>query len=198
MNNYPEEHYDEKEVERLLTNFQDKFGIEYSKKQKEAIDYFLKYPMMILTGGPGTGKTTTVKALIRMYRSLYPNESISLVAPTGRAAKRLSELTGLEACTIHRELKWDLHKNTFAMNKNNPLSSEVLIIDEFSMVDSLLLSKLFEACRKVHKVLFIGDYHQLPSVAPGNVLKDFIESHLKVIELDEIYLPIQKIQELFS
>ena len=99
----------------------------------------------------------------------------------------MSELTGLEACTIHRELKWDLHKNTFAMNKNNPLSSEVLIIDEFSMVDSLLLSKLFEACRKVHKVLFIGDYHQLPSVAPGNVLKDFIESHLKVIELDEIY-----------
>ena len=187
INSYPEEHYDEKEVERLLTNFQDKFGIEYSKKQKEAIDYFLKYPMMILTGGPGTGKTTTVKALIRMYRSLYPNESISLVAPTGRAAKRLSELTGLEACTIHRELKWDLHKNTFAMNKNNPLSSEVLIIDEFSMVDSLLLSKLFEACRKVHKVLFIGDYHQLPSVAPGNVLKDFIESHLKVIELDEIY-----------
>ena len=187
INSYPEEHYDEKEVGRLLTNFQDKFGIEYSKKQKEAIDYFLKYPMMILTGGPGTGKTTTVKALIRMYRSLYPNESISLVAPTGRAAKRLSELTGLEACTIHRELKWDLHKNTFAMNKNNPLSSEVLIIDEFSMVDSLLLSKLFEACRKVHKVLFIGDYHQLPSVAPGNVLKDFIESHLKVIELDEIY-----------
>ena len=187
INSYPEEHYDEKEVGRLLTNFQDKFGIEYSKKQKEAIDYFLKYPMMILTGGPGTGKTTTVKALIRMYRSLYPNESISLVAPTGRAAKRLSELTGLEACTIHRELKWDLHKNTFAMNKNNPLSSEVLIIDEFSMVDSLLLSKLFEACRKVHKVLFIGDYHQLPSVAPGNVLKDFIESHLKAIELDEIY-----------
>ena len=73
----------------------------------------------------------------------------------------MSELTGLEACTIHRELKWDLHKNTFAMNKNNPLSSEVLIIDEFSMVDSLLLSKLFEACRKVHKVLFIGDYQKI-------------------------------------
>lgn len=187
INNYPEDNYDQKEVERLLNNFQDQFSIEYSKKQKEAIDYFLKYPMMILTGGPGTGKTTTVKALIRMYRSLYPNESISLVAPTGRAAKRLSELTGLEACTIHRELKWDLSKNTFAMNKTNPLSSEVLIIDEFSMVDSLLLSKLFEACGKVHKILFIGDYHQLPSVAPGNVLKDFIESDLKIIELDEIY-----------
>ena len=119
--------------------------------------------MMILTGGPGTGKTTVVKALIQIYRTLYPEDAISLVAPTGRAAKRLSELTGLDACTIHRELKWDLHKNSFAMNRNNPLS------------------------RRVHKVLFIGDYHQLPSVAPGNVLKDFIESQLKVIELDEIY-----------
>ena len=143
--------------------------------------------MMILTGGPGTGKTTVVKALIQIYRTLYPKDAISLVAPTGRAAKRLSELTGLDACTIHRELKWDLHKNSFAMNRNNPLSSQVLIIDEFSMVDSLLLSKLFDASRRVHKVLFIGDYHQLPSVAPGNVLKDFIESQLKVIELDEIY-----------
>ncbi len=81
------------------------------------------------------------------------------------------------------------------MNRNNPLSSQVLIIDEFSMVDSLLLSKLFDASRRVHKVLFIGDYHQLPSVAPGNVLKDFIESQLKVIELDEIYRQ-SKIQEL--
>lgn len=187
INEYPEEFYDENELERLLDNYQDKFGIVYSTKQKEAIEYFLKYPMMILTGGPGTGKTTVVKALIQIYRTLYPEDVISLVAPTGRAAKRLSELTGLGACTIHRELKWDLHKNSFAMNRNNPLSSQVLIIDEFSMVDSLLLSKLFDASRRVHKVLFIGDYHQLPSVAPGNVLKDFIESQLKVIELDEIY-----------
>ena len=187
INDYPEEFYDENELERLLDNYQDKFGIVYSTKQKEAIEYFLKYPMMILTGGPGTGKTTVVKALIQIYRTLYPKDAISLVAPTGRAAKRLSELTGLDACTIHRELKWDLHKNSFAMNRNNPLSSQVLIIDEFSMVDSLLLSKLFDASRRVHKVLFIGDYHQLPSVAPGNVLKDFIESQLKVIELDEIY-----------
>lgn len=187
INEYPEEFYDENELERLLDNYQDKFGIVYSTKQKEAIEYFLKYPMMILTGGPGTGKTTVVKALIQIYRTLYPEDAISLVAPTGRAAKRLNELTGLDACTIHRELKWDLHKNSFAMNRNNPLSSQVLIIDEFSMVDSLLLSKLFDASRRVHKVLFIGDYHQLPSVAPGNVLKDFIESQLKVIELDEIY-----------
>ena len=183
----PEEKYDQKEVNRLLTRYQETTGIIYSTKQKEAIDYFLKYPMMVLTGGPGTGKTTVVKVLIQIYQTLYPHEKITLVAPTGRAAKRLTELTGLEACTIHRELKWDLHKNTFAMNKNNPIDSQVLIIDEFSMVDSLLLAKLFEASRNVHKVLFIGDYHQLPSVAPGNVLKDFIESGLKIIELDEIY-----------
>lgn len=183
----PEENYDEKEVERLLNRYQETTGIVYSIKQREAIDYFLKYPMMVLTGGPGTGKTTVVKVLIQIYQALYPHEKITLVAPTGRAAKRLTELTGLEACTIHRELKWDLHKNTFGMNKNNPLDSQVLIIDEFSMVDSLLLAKLFEASRNIHKVLFIGDYHQLPSVAPGNVLKDFIESGLKIIELDEIY-----------
>lgn len=183
----PEEDYDQQEVTRLLNRYQETSGITYSTKQREAIEYFLKYPMMVLTGGPGTGKTTVVKVLIQIYRALYPHEKITLVAPTGRAAKRLTELTGLEACTIHRELKWDLHKNTFAMNKNNPLDSQVLIIDEFSMVDSLLLSKLFEASRNVHKVLFIGDYHQLPSVAPGNVLKDFIESGLKIIELDEIY-----------
>ena len=92
INEYPEEFYDENELERLLDNYQDKFGIVYSTKQKEAIEYFLKYPMMILTGGPGTGKTTVVKALIQIYRTLYPEDAISLVAPTGRAAKRLSEL----------------------------------------------------------------------------------------------------------
>lgn len=188
----PEDFYEYDEVERLLNNFQTNYGIKYARKQKEAIDYFLRYPAMVLTGGPGTGKTTIVNAIIKIYRSLYPEEKISLVAPTGRAAKRLSELTGLEACTIHRELKWDLHSNTFAMNENNPLDNDVLIIDEFSMVDCLLLSKLFKASKKCHKILFIGDYHQLPSVAPGNVLKDFIESKaIKVIELDEIYRQAQ-------
>ena len=105
-----------------------------------------------------------------------PEDKIGLVAPTGRAAKRLTELTGIEACTIHRLLKWDLHTNTFAMNRTNPLDIDVLIIDEFSMVDCLLLSKLFDAGRKISKILFIGDYYQLPSVAPGNVLKDLIEA----------------------
>lgn len=185
--NKPDELFDEKEVERLLTNYEKTQGICYAAKQKEALNYFLKSSCMILTGGPGTGKTTIVQALLKVYSVLYPDDRIGLVAPTGRAAKRLTELTGIYACTIHRLLKWDLHSNTFAMNKSNPLDLDVLIIDEFSMVDCLLLSKLFEAGRRINKVLFIGDYHQLPSVAPGNILQDLMEAGVKTIELDEIF-----------
>lgn len=183
----PDELFDEEEVARLLTNYEKKQGISYADKQKEALNYFLKSSCMILTGGPGTGKTTIVQALLKVYSTLYPEDRIGLVAPTGRAAKRLTELTGIQACTIHRLLKWDLHSNTFAMNKSNPLDIDVLIIDEFSMVDCLLLSRLFEAGHKINKVLFIGDYHQLPSVAPGNVLQDLMEAGIKTIELDEIF-----------
>ncbi len=185
--NKPDELFDEKEVERLLTNYEKTQGICYAAKQKEALNYFLKSSCMILTGGPGTGKTTIVQALLKVYSVLYPDDRIGLVAPTGRAAKRLTELTGIYACTIHRLLKWDLHSNTFAINKSNPLDLDVLIIDEFSMVDCLLLSKLFEAGRGINKVLFIGDYHQLPSVAPGNILQDLMEAGVKTIELDEIF-----------
>lgn len=185
--NKPDELFDEKEVERLLTNYEKTQGICYAAKQKEVLNYFLKSSCMILTGGPGTGKTTIVQALLKVYSALYPDDRIGLVAPTGRAAKRLTELTGIYACTIHRLLKWDLHSNTFAMNKSNPLDLDVLIIDEFSMVDCLLLSKLFEAGRGINKVLFIGDYHQLPSVAPGNILQDLMEAGVKTIELDEIF-----------
>lgn len=183
----PDELFDQIEVERLLDNYQKVQGITYAKKQKEALSCFLKSSCMILTGGPGTGKTTIVQALLKIYSTLYPEDRIGLVAPTGRAAKRLTELTGIYACTIHRMLKWDLHSNTFAMNKSNPLDLDVLIIDEFSMVDCLLLSKLFEAGRGINKILFIGDYHQLPSVAPGNVLQDLMEAGVKTIELDEIF-----------
>ena len=185
--NKPDELFDEKEVERLLTNYEKTQGICYAAKQKEALNYFLKSSCMIFTGGPGTGKTTIVQALLKVYSALYTDDRIGLVAPTGRAAKRLTELTGIYACTILRLLKWDLHSNTFAMNKSNPLDLDVLIIDEFSMVDCLLLSKLFEAGRGINKVLFIGDYHQLPSVAPGNILQDLMEAGVKTIELDEIF-----------
>lgn len=185
--NHDDENIDVSRVDQLLQDFEKNQGITYAKKQKEALFYFLKSSVMILTGGPGTGKSTIVHALLKIYTSLYPEDRIGLVAPTGRAAKRLTELTGIEACTIHRLLKWDLHTNTFVINKTNPLDINVLIIDEFSMVDCLLLSKLFDAGRNIDKILFIGDYYQLPSVAPGNVLKDLIEAGVKTIELDEIF-----------
>lgn len=187
----PEEKYDKQEVERQLQNIQTLKNIQYAKRQLEAIDYFLTYPCMILTGGPGTGKTTIVKALLQIYTTLYPEQRIALVAPTGRAAKRLTELTNIQACTIHRLLKWDLHTNTFAMNKENPLDVEVLVIDEFSMVDCMLLSKIFEAGTRIRKILFIGDHHQLPSVAPGNVLKDLMKAGIKTIELNEIFRQVE-------
>ena len=162
-------------------------GITYDEIQKNAIKKFLEESALILTGGPGTGKTTIVQAILKVYRSLYPDEKIGLVAPTGRAAKRLSELTKLEASTIHRLLKWDISTNAFSMNCDHPLDIDLLVIDEFSMVDSLLFSKLLDACGHVHKILLIGDEQQLPSVSPGNVLKDMLLSGIPHICLQTIY-----------
>lgn len=180
--------YEDEEIEILLNELQDSLSIEYDSLQKDAIYLFLKHSAMILTGGPGTGKTTIVEAIMKLYKKLNPDQRIAMVAPTGRAAKRLSEVTGLEACTIHRLLKWDLHTNTFAVDAKNPLDYDLLVIDEFSMVDSLLFSHLLSASQKITKILIIGDDQQLPSVAPGHVLKDLLESELvPTVKLHRIY-----------
>ncbi len=187
----PEYMYDENSVQEEINAIEKRNHITYAKKQKQAITYFLSYPCMVLTGGPGTGKTTVIQAILAMAEKQFPESKIALVAPTGRAAKRLSEVTGRKASTIHRLLKWDLHTNTFALHADNPMEEEILIIDEFSMVDCLLFSRLLEASRYVKKILCIGDHHQLPSVAPGNVLKDFMAMDVKTIELDEIFRQAQ-------
>lgn len=185
--------YDDEEVNQLLDDLQNTLAIEYDDLQKEAIRLFLEQSAMILTGGPGTGKTTIVEAIIKLYTKLNRDQRIAMVAPTGRASKRLSEVTGLEACTIHRLLKWDLHTNTFAVNAQNPLDIDLLVIDEFSMVDSLLFSNLLSASCKVTKILLIGDDQQLPSVAPGHVLKDLLESQMiPTVKLDRIYRQSQE------
>ena len=155
---------DEARLEEQIHEVEKQLDITYDSTQKEAITTFMRSPATILTGGPGTGKTTIVKAILRIFKSFYPDDQIDLVAPTGRAAKRLSELTGLETATIHRLLKWDMHTNTFGMNSANPLSTRLLVIDEFSMVDSVLFAKLLEASGHVNKILLIGDDQQLPSV----------------------------------
>lgn len=162
--------------------------IQFDDSQKDAIKLFLNSSLMILTGGPGTGKTTIVKAAIEIFSKLYEDCQISLVAPTGRASKRLSELTHLEAQTIHRLLKWDIQKNEFMHDATHPLDTSLLIVDEFSMVDTVLFARLLEACGKVEKILIIGDHKQLPSVSPGNVLRDLLlNDKIAIVELNKIY-----------
>ncbi len=156
-----------------------KLGITFEHLQKESIIKALNNGVFILTGGPGTGKTTTLNAIIEIFEQR--NAIIQLTAPTGRAAKRMTELTGKEAKTIHRllEVEWtDKNKQCFARNEKNPLECDVLIVDEASMLDSLLFESLLHALRISTKIILVGDTDQLPSVSAGNVLSDILSSEV--------------------
>lgn len=171
-----------------IEQFQKEIGIEYDDMQIKAIKMFFKEKAMILTGGPGTGKTTVVRAMVELFKRIYPYLSIAVCAPTGRAAKRLSELTNTQATTIHRLLQWDLETNTFGTNESNPLTKDLLIIDEFSMVDQWLFYNLLKAGTNIKKILIIGDEDQLPSVGIGRVLKDIVEADIfPLIRLNKIF-----------
>ncbi len=173
---------------QLVNEVQEEYGIEYDDIQRMGILSSLQSNAMILTGGPGTGKTTVVKAIVNILTKLFPNNLSVLCAPTGRAAKRLNELTGVESSTIHSVLKWNLETNTFGKNINDPLVYDCIIVDECSMVDNWLMYNLLLACKNVKKIIFIGDRNQLPSVGPGALLRDLIKSDLlPVIQLDKIY-----------
>ena len=175
-------------LKQYLEAMEKDFEISYEEDQIQAIQSFFDNPLMIMTGGPGTGKTTVVRAMVRLFRLTYPSASIVCAAPTGRAAKRLAELTGTGTTTIHSLLQWDLETNTFSRNKDNPVEADLLIIDEFSMVDSFLFANLLKASRNIRKICLIGDEDQLPSVGPGNVLKDLIDSRIcPLIRLHHIY-----------
>ncbi len=169
--------------------------IEFDEKQREAIEIAVTKGLLILTGGPGTGKTTTVKGIINLMKSR--GLEVALTAPTGRAAQRMEELTGCEAKTIHRLLEVEYKDGSdipaFVHNLRNPLDCDAIIVDELSMVDVTLFSALLEAMPLHCRLIMVGDKDQLPPVGAGNVLKDLIESGIiSVITLDKVFRQAMK------
>ena len=160
-------------TEKELNSVRLKTGY-YSDEQLQAIRNSLTHKILILTGGPGTGKTTALKGIIDSYKHL--NKKIMLAAPTGRAAKRMSEVIGFEAKTIHRLLEYNPQDQFFARDEENPLETDLLVIDEVSMIDTLLMNSLINAVTSNTTLVLVGDIDQLPSVGPGNILNDLIKS----------------------
>ena len=191
-------HYDisVSEVETMIAMIEENEQITFAEKQKEAIHAVAEDSIVILTGGPGTGKTTTINGMIQYFE--HEGLDIRLAAPTGRAAKRMTEATGYQAMTIHRLLEIngeadkerDLRKGAtmFERNAGNPLETDVIIIDEMSMVDISLMHSLLRAVNVGTRLILVGDVDQLPSVGPGNVLRDIIDSGcFNVVKLTHIF-----------
>ena len=172
-----------------IGTIEEREGIKYAGKQREAIKAAMEQGVLILTGGPGTGKTTTLNAIIRILKQA--GERVLLAAPTGRAAKRMSELTGEESKTIHRMLQvdWDERDQPFFnRNERNPLECECLVIDEMSMVDAYVFESVLRALPIGCRLILVGDSDQLPSVGAGNVLGDLIAAGLfPTVQLKEVF-----------
>ena len=177
------------DIDAFIEREEAKSGIQYAYLQKRAISDALRYGVTVLTGGPGTGKTTVVRALIHIFDSM--GYDIALAAPTGRAAKRLSEATSVEAKTIHRLLEYTFEageKYVFNRNETDHLEEQVIIVDEASMIDNALMCALLKAIKPGARLIIIGDSDQLPSVGAGNVLRDIIESErFSTVRLNEIF-----------
>lgn len=175
-------------IDKKIKEIEKENNIAFGNKQITAIEESINSGVMIITGGPGTGKTTTINAIIKIYEDLGLN--VVLAAPTGRAAKRMTETTGRESKTIHRLLEFSYMEEDMAFNKDedSPIDGDVLIIDEASMIDILLMNSLLKAINPGTRLILVGDVDQLPSVGPGNVLKDIINSgSINVVMLDEIF-----------
>ncbi len=165
---------------------QEQLGFTLAENQVAAVKLAIEHKVMVITGGPGTGKTTIINAVMKVFARL--GVDILLAAPTGRAAKRMTETTGHEARTIHRLLEFSPHKGGFQKNEEQPLKCDLLAVDEASMIDTVLMHHLLKAVPLHATVILVGDVHQLPSVGPGSVLKDIIESGaVPVAYLTEIF-----------
>ncbi|WP_375346048.1 ATP-dependent RecD-like DNA helicase [Priestia megaterium] len=194
-----EEQFPESEFLLALGELEERLDVQYAPSQRKGIQTALLSPMLLLTGGPGTGKTTVIKGIVELYAELHgcslnPGDykkdeafPVLLVAPTGRAAKRMSEATGLPAVTIHRLLKWNGQEG-FDHNEENPIDGKLLIVDEVSMVDLWLAHQLFKSLPANLQVILVGDEDQLPSVGPGQVLKDLLSSEVvPTVRLTDVY-----------
>ncbi len=179
------------QIEDAISLIEEEKGICYESLQRKAIAQAAQQPVFILTGGPGTGKTTTVNGMIELFEQ--QGKTVLLTAPTGRAAKRMTEVTGREAKTIHRLLEVEpgyaqTGNLIFSHNEQNPLYGDVVIVDEVSMVDTLLFDALLRGMKPTAKLVLVGDFHQLPSVGAGNVLRDLIESDcVPTVSLTQIF-----------
>jgi exodeoxyribonuclease V alpha subunit len=172
--------------EKALEWVQGQLSITLAEKQIEAVKTAIENKVMVITGGPGTGKTTIINAILKIFSKL--KVGILLAAPTGRAAKRMSEATGYEAKTIHRMLEYSIQKGGFQKDEEDPLKCDLLIVDEASMIDIILMHHLLKAVPAKATLILVGDVNQLPSVGAGNVLRDIIASGaVPVVELNEIF-----------
>jgi exodeoxyribonuclease V alpha subunit len=179
------------DTERAIEWVQGQLDITLAERQVEAVRCAVEDKVSVITGGPGTGKTTIIHAILKIFAKLGVN--IMLAAPTGRAAKRMSEATGHEAKTIHRMLEYSLQKGGFQKNDQDPLACDLLVVDEASMIDTILMHHLLKAIPPHATFILVGDVNQLPSIGAGTILQDIIASGaVRVVELNEIFRQAQE------